>query len=486
VSFKRNFYKDVVTLGGYNYSSQVINFLTTAILSRLLLPSEYGIVALIMVFTGFIMIFTDAGLSFDVVRSDYKYTYHKSISNLAFLMGVSLFLLMCLLAYPIALFYDNMELVLPTIVLSSLFIIRTINIVPYALLTKSLSFNYIGQVQFTANLVSIFFMISFAYFNFSYWSLILPQIIISVYIYFFYSRKTNFPFRLYPHKYTVAGFRKAKSIMGNLSGFNVINYWVSSADNLLIGKMYGEAALGIYNRAFRLLTLSTSLISGLFGKVLYPSLKKLQSEGGNVQNEYFNVLGIISLLNYPAAFLLIIFPENFVRILWGSNWIDVAAFLPYFGLLILIKTLTNTTGHIYILFHKEKVLMYVGIVNSIITITAIVIGSMYSVITIARFITLSTLAVTTPITLIYGFAKTFGFKISDIIKFWVPKLLFSLTILYSVWADYYFVSVIAIISYLIHLIFFQWKDLIKVSGFLKEKAIQMKIKLIKKAVLFNK
>lgn len=470
MTFRRRFFKDVVTLGGYNYSSQVLNFIATAVLSRLLLPSEYGVVALITVFTGFILIFTDAGLSFDVIRSDYRRTYHKSISNLSFVVGVCLFLLMCLLAYPIALFYENMQLVLPTIVLSSMFIVRTMNIVPYAILSKNLEFNYLGQTAFVANLLAILFMITFAYFKLSYWALIIPQLISSIYVYILYSRKVNFPFRLYPHKYTVAGFRKAKSIMGNLTGFNLINYWSRNADNLIVGKVYGEASLGIYNRAYRLLTLSLSLITGLFGKVLYPSLKKLQAEGGAIQEEYLNVLGIISLLNYPIAFILIVLPETFVFLLWGENWMDVSPFLPYFGILILSQTLISTTGNIFILFRKENVLMYVGIVSAAIMVGAIILGSLYSVIDIARFYALSYIVIIVPINLVFGFSKTFGFKTSQVIKFWAPKLILSLVMLFSVWNDYYAISVSGIVLYLLHLIYSQKDDLIKIFAFLRGKA----------------
>ncbi len=450
--------------------------MATAVLSRLLLPSEYGVVALVTVFTGFIMIFTDAGLSFDVIRSDYKKAYHKSISNLAFLMGIALFLLMCLLAYPIALFYDNMQLIFPTIVLSSLFIIRTINIVPFALLSKELEFNYLGRTAFIANLLSIGFMIAFAYFGLSYWALILPQIVASVYTYYFYSRKADFRFRLYPHRYTVAGFRKAKSIMGNLTGFNLINYWARNADNLIVGRVYGEVSLGIYNRAYRLLTLSLSLITGLFGKVLYPSLVKLQSEGGPIQKEYLNVLGIISLLNYPIAFILIVLPETFVYILWGENWMEVAPFLPYFGLLVLSQTLISTTGHIFILFRKENVMMYVGVVSAVIMVAAIILGSLYSVLDIARFYSLSYLVLIIPINLVFGFGKTFGFEPRKVINFWLPKLLLYLVMLFSIWNDIYVISVTAISLYLVHLLFFQRNDINEFFAFLGKKAVELKNK----------
>ncbi len=94
--FKRAFFKNIITLGGYNYSSQIANFLSSIVLSRLLLPEEYGYVALITVFTGFVTIFADAGLSYAIIRSDYGRTYHKGVTNLAFYIGLLLFLIMAI------------------------------------------------------------------------------------------------------------------------------------------------------------------------------------------------------------------------------------------------------------------------------------------------------------------------------------------------------------------------------------------------------
>ena len=81
-----------------------------------------------------------------------------------------------------------------------------------------------------------------------------------------------------------------------------------------------------------------------------------------------NLLGIISLLNYPIAAILIFFAEPMVRILWSERWIAVAELLPYIGILILTQTLNSTTGNIYILLGKEKTLMRIGIPTSIVII----------------------------------------------------------------------------------------------------------------------
>ena len=86
-------------------------------------------------------------------------------------------------------------------------------------------------------------------------------------------------------KYLVVGFRKAKSIIGNLTGFTFLNYWARNSDNLIIGKVFGAGSLGIYNRAYRMLNMILQIITGLFGKVLYPSLKDFMNKGGNVNKK---------------------------------------------------------------------------------------------------------------------------------------------------------------------------------------------------------
>ena len=138
MSFRKSLFKNIAILGGYNYSGQILGFLSSIVLSRLLLPEEYGFVALITVFTGFVSTFSDAGLSYLIVRSDYGRTFHKTIHFLSFVVGVVLFFLVVSIAYPISLFYKDSALILPTMVMAFNFILRSLITVPYGILSKNL------------------------------------------------------------------------------------------------------------------------------------------------------------------------------------------------------------------------------------------------------------------------------------------------------------------------------------------------------------
>lgn len=446
------------------YGTQVANFLASIVLSRLLLPEEYGYVALITVFSGFVTLFSDAGLSFSIIRSDYGNTFHRATSNLAFYIGLLLFIVMVMLAWPIAYFYNDYSLIWPTIILSLSYIFGAMQIVPMAIVSKKMDFNYVGKVRFIANSVSIVLMILMALMGLSYWSLIIPLLAIQLVQYILFEKKVKLGFRFYKFSYTIAAFKITKSLLFNLSGFNLMNYWAANADGLIIGKFYGKYDLGIYQRAFRLLQLPFSFVSGLFGTVLYPSLKKLISTGGDFKKEYSSILGVISLLTFPMSAVMILIPDEMVQVLWGNDWLLVSDYLPFFGILIMIQSLLISNGQIFLLLEKEKTFMYLGIIDSIVRIVAMIIGAFFSVkgIVIARLV--SFMFVIVPMSIYFAFIKSFGFSWSFIVKFWAPKLILSSIILLSLFMNIKILLYASTFLYLLHIIFYQRKELVKLKS----------------------
>ncbi|MCP4310812.1 MAG: lipopolysaccharide biosynthesis protein [Bacteroidetes bacterium] len=469
MSFRKTLFKNIIILGGYSYASQFIGFLATIILSRLLLPEEYGFVALITVFTGFVQTFSDAGLSLLIIRSDYGRTFHRSIHYLSFILGVILFIIVMLLAWPISLFYKDSALILPTMVMSVNFLLRALYTVPYGILSKNLKFNALGSLELIASTAEVAIMIVLAFLGFSYWALIIPSILGSVVRVIMYYAKIKIPFRILKRKYLVVGFRKAKSIVSNYTGFTFLNYWARNSDNLVIGRVYGADSLGIYNRAYRLLNMVLSIMTGLFGRVLYPSLKDLMNKGGDVNKEYLNLLGIISLINFPVAVIFIFLADPFVTVLWSERWIKVAELLPYIGVLLMTQTLNSTTGNVFILYGKEKMLFRLGLPVNIAFIAAILVGAIFSYVDVLRYYSLAHLLINLPMVLIFGFRKSFGFEWKEILSFWVPKIGLSVLMIVAIWTGYMWITALLSLVYLVHLVIRQREDIQKTFFFIVKK-----------------
>jgi O-antigen/teichoic acid export membrane protein len=464
MSFKKQFFRNIFISGGYTFSVQIIGFIATFITSRLLLPADFGLVGLIAVFSNFISIFSDGGISYAVIRSKYQDTYYRGLNNVSVIIGIILCAAFIAIIYPVAVFYKNYDLILPGIFISFLFIARSVNIVPIAVLQKKLQFAVAGRAALIGALLATISTIIMAFAGLKYWSLVWSQFIASFTTTFLLYRKTGFKNFIAPKAVVIKSFRLAKRLIGSLMAFNMVNYWTRNSDNLIVGKYYGTNDLGIYNRAYLLLWMPLTLIAGIFSSVLYPSLIKHKNEGGNTQKEYYFMLKIISLINIPVALILILFPHPFVEILWGENWIALAKLLPYFGLLIMTQTLTSTIGSVMIMENEEKAMIHSGWVN-VFMIGGIIYGATISLTAIAAFYALSYLIIVLPFNIFY----IMGYKLrynAGLLAFWLPKLFLSILL----WAAiYYAIPQLLLAGLVLWLAIVFWdtrKELSKIASFL--------------------
>ena len=447
----RIFLKNILISGGYSYLSQFIAFAASLITSRLLLPEYFGLVGLITVFSGFIGIFADSGLSHALIRTNYSNRYTHALHYISVIFGIILCFITALLAYPIALFYNNSFLLWPTIIMGFVFIPKTLSIVPGAMLQKEMRFNELGLGSLIYTLVVVFFTVVFALAGFEHWAIVLPQIIGTFVQYRWLTSRVSFKGKEMTKPQLIASFRVTKSLITSITGFNFINYWSRNADNLLVGKFYGTHDLGIYNRAYSLLLLPLSLITGLFSAVMYPTLVRMKKKTGSYQNEYYRILKIISLLNFPVGLVLILIPTWFVNLLWGENWIEVASLLPYFGLLIFSQSLISTIGHVLILEGRERLLMYSGWVSAVFLVGGIFYGVIHSLIATAAWYSFVF------VTLIFSYNILIFFKelkhaARYIIGFWLPKYILSVLIWVGIFFDIPAVVYVSLLGYFAHLL----------------------------------
>ncbi len=460
MSFKKSFLRNVARFGGYTYLVQFIEFASTIILSRIISPEEYGFVALITVFSGFVFVFTNVGIMHAIIRNDYDNDKLGRFFSLTIWIGLFLFTLFTLLAYPIALFYENMNLFFPSIVIGFGFITQAINFVPNAIASKALKFNTIGEARVLQTVFQVIFMIILAFLNLSYWSLIIPITFSPLIQYLYYYYKMSFNRKYYRFKDAWHLLKEIRSLVGSITISGIINYWTGNTDNLVIGKVYGDAALGLYNRAYRFIFLAKRLINSIFGIVLFPSLKKLKDDGGDVNKEFLSILGIISIVNFPLGILLILFADPLVLILWGKDWIGVSPFLPYIGILILVQTVLMATRDFYVLQNEEKTVLKITVINSIVSIAGILTGAFFSPLHIILFFTIAnTLMI--PVQVIIGFYKALNYKSRELYIFWGPKFLVSALFIYLIYFDYYIYQVILTLIYFIHLFINQKQELLK-------------------------
>jgi O-antigen/teichoic acid export membrane protein len=146
-------------------------------------------------------------------------------------------------------------------------------------------------------------------------------------------------------------------MLGFGSGYSLTqlgNWAAQNADNLVVANVLGTGALGVYSRAYNLLSEPAAVIGGAADKVLFPAMARVRDDGERLRAAYVRSASLIALVTVPAAVLLFVLAPEVVRVLLGPRWDAVVLPLQVFAVVLLPRTtykistsLTRATGAVY-------------------------------------------------------------------------------------------------------------------------------------------
>ena len=352
--------------------NQLVQLLVTIVLSRLLMPSEYGLVGMAMVVIGFGNIFVELGLGGAVIHNQESSTRDNSnIFWFNVLAGIILSILIFFSAPLIASFYSNLELIPIVQVLSSTFLITSFGIVPRSLLLKVFNFQVTAIIEIVATFTSGLIGVVLAYNNFGVWALVYSYIALKI----LQTLITLILARFKP--LLVINFKEVKQMLSyglNWTGFSFINYWARQSDTLLIAKFLSADSLGLYNRAYNLMLMPISQITNVLAQVVFPALASIQNDGERIKKAFLRLQGVIAFICFPLMMGLAAVSDLVTIVVFGEQWAGMITTLRILCFVSLVQALTNSTGWLYTATGKTKKLLKIGIVNTIVTVTLIAIG----------------------------------------------------------------------------------------------------------------
>lgn len=305
----------------FNIFSQL---LIVGILARLLTPTEFGIIGIILLFVNFSEIFTQMGIGTALVQIKQITKEHIALGYvLSITLGILIGILFYFLAPYIGTFFNLEGLKEPIRFFSFFFPIKSFNSISIALLQRNLKFSSIVKCNTMSYLFGYgFTSITLAYLGFGLWSLIYGQLAILI---------VNTILLLYFIKpiFSLDISRKTfKDIFGFGTGFTIdtnFNFLAENSDNIIVGKILGAASLGIYSRAFQFLSLPASFFGKLYDKILFPVLSSKQDDTKKLTSFYIFSISFCLLILFPISLILLFNAELLVTVLLGQQWLDVIA-----------------------------------------------------------------------------------------------------------------------------------------------------------------
>jgi len=389
-----------VTIGA-QWAKFCLQMASTVVLARLLTPQDFGLIAMVMVVTGFVTRFKDMGLSLATVQK--AEINHAQISTLFWinlLLSFGMMLIAMALAPVITWFYGEPRLMWITLALASGIIFGGLTIQHQALLRRQMRFGILAVIDIVSLSAGVLVAIIAAWYGAGYWALVIMQLAVSithaVAVWFACGWRPGKPVR-------GSGVREMLAFGGNLTGFGLMNYFARNGDNLLIGKFLGAGQLGLYSKAYALLMLPLNQITGPISAVAIPALSRLQNEHERYRSYYYRAVSTIAFITMPLVAMLAALSDEFIIIVLGSQWIGAGPIFKVLAFAAFFQPVVSTTVCVYVSLGQTKRMMHWGAISVPIILLSFLVGLSWGALGVAISYTVCFLTIIMVPCLVFAF-----------------------------------------------------------------------------------
>lgn len=352
--------------------TQIILFIVTIILARLLTPDDYGTVALVMVLISLATVFVEGGLNTALIqKKDSDQTDFSTIFYFSIFISFIVYILVYISAPFIAIFYGKPELELVVKILGICLFFNAVNSVQRAYLYKKMLFKKLFLSSFTGAVISASIGIYMAYQGFGIWSLVVQQLVLSA--------LTTLVMWLTVKWRPILAFSKTrffslfnfgwKIFLSNLS----ISLFVNIR-SLIIGRIYNPSSLAYFDRGKHFPSLIMDNINSSIQAVMFPILSKEQDDVDVVKIMVKKSTQVSSYILYPILLLLAVVAEPLTLILLTEKWIDIVPFIQIFCIANILTPIQNVNIEAIKSLGYSDITLKLELVKKVIEVTILVIS----------------------------------------------------------------------------------------------------------------
>ncbi|MFO1146983.1 MAG: lipopolysaccharide biosynthesis protein [Alsobacter sp.] len=395
----------------------VIQFVSTAIMARLLVPADFGLFAMAWSVLAFIGVFSNLGLGMATVQRetiDQNTVSGLFWLNLAF--GAVLLPVTWALAPLAAWFFGDHRVVGLTVAMSFTLLFGALGAQHTAIMLRTMRYvplqisGLIGHIS-----GAIAGILAAWVFKLDYWALVVNAWAASIATQLFIWSSCRWrPSMVRDWSGAVSGLRFGATF----TVANLIDYFHRQLDNLIIGWRFGPAELGIYSRAYQLMMLPIVLFNGNIASTVEPSLSRMQNEPERWRRAFLSALGLVTVLGAGAAALFIASAHPLIVIIYGPNWAESADVLRWLAISSFSGVPVAACNWIYMSLGRAKMMVIWMLVLTPVVGLSFLLAAPYGIVGIA-----AAFAIVTNLSLFPGFAiATYRTPVSfaDTLKVVIP------------------------------------------------------------------
>lgn len=372
-----------------------LNLASTMTLARLLTPRDFGLVAMVTTVTGLLYVLKDAGLSTATVQRE-KIT-QAQVSNLFWInLGISSLcaVVVAALAPVIARFYHDTRLTYITLALSTTFLIGGFRVQHLALLKRQMRFKAIALIEVGSMATGVAVGVAMALLHYGYWSLVglsLATEIASFVLTGSISRwRPQLPSR-------GSGIGPLLSFGAHQAASGFIFSLARGCDNLLIGRVYGAASVGLYSRASSLLARPLEQFLSPISAVFVPALSRLQSKPERYRSTFLRLYEAIALVGSLFGSLLLALSHPLTLVLLGARWEPAAVIFGALTVSVLYSPLSIASNWLFTSQGRGRDFSTATSIVSFVTVAAFIAGLPFGPVGVAAGFSISGILIRLPV-----------------------------------------------------------------------------------------
>jgi lipopolysaccharide exporter len=322
-----------------------VQFVSLAVLARLLDPGDFGLMSMAVVVTGFAQAFADFGMSNAIIhRQD---ATRQQLSSLYWLNIAVSFMIFGLiwLAVPLAVTYYQEPRLAPVLRWAAVsFLILPFGQQFQSLLRKELRFKELSLIQVSQNTIFGLAAIGFALGGYGVMSLVwghLLQTLTGCFLLTIVAVRSNWLPSLHLRWDDLQGYVQFGLFqMGDRS----LNYLSRNVDYLIVGRLLGSEPLGYYTLAYNLMRLPVHYLNPVIVSVAFPAFARIQHKDDVLRRGYCKILHYISAVTFPIMAGMLVVSPLFVPLVYGPQWLPSVPVLQIFCILGALYSLGNPIG----------------------------------------------------------------------------------------------------------------------------------------------
>jgi PST family polysaccharide transporter len=349
--------------------------LSVVILSRLLAPDDFGIVAMCSPVLAFVLLFQDLGLGQVTIQRE-TLTHHDV--NFLFWINASVSLalavILVLIAPLMGTFYGEPGVALLTSALSLQVLIYGISAQHNAIIVRRMEFRTLAIISAIGGVSGLIVAVMTALYSRTYWAIFAGTMATTVVV----SMATWICSGWWPTRPRISDRAGPLLNFGaGLTGFNLLNFVGRNLDGVLIGRYWGVTELGFYDRANKLLLLPLNQIMNPLARIMIPVLSRTVNEPEQYRSVYLKTLSLVLFFVLPGIAFATATADLTIPMVLGGQWSRSAEIFQALGFAGLLQAANNPTGWLFISQGRSSDMLKWGVVSSSTIILAFLIGLPY-------------------------------------------------------------------------------------------------------------